>query len=364
MGERILRLMIKEFIQVLRDPRMKAMIFVLPVIQLLVFGYAVTTDVNHIKTILVDNDRSVHSRQLIENFTSSGIFRIIAYSDNDEAITENLDRGSAVVGINIKKGFSDDLLNGKHPVVQIIVDGTNSNDGMLAMSYAQRIISDFGRENKKRDLVNVQARAWYNPDLKSRNYNVPGVIAIIVLMTSLLLTSMAIVREKEIGTMEQLMVTPMKPIEFILGKSLPFAIICFIDVIIISFAGMAWFEIPIRGSMILLLFAAALFLMSCIGLGLLISTISKTQQEALMSSFFLYFPAVLLSGFMFPISNMPVPVQWMTLINPLRYFLVVIRGVFLKGTGLAELWTQLAALAILGTLFLLFSVSRFKKTID
>ena len=364
MGERILRLMIKEFIQVLRDPRMKAMIFVLPVIQLLVFGYAVTTDVNHIKTILVDNDRSVHSRQLIENFTSSGIFRIITYSDNDEAITENLDRGSAVVGINIKKGFSDDLLNGKHPVVQIIVDGTNSNDGMLAMSYAQRIISDFGRENKKRDLVNVQARAWYNPDLKSRNYNVPGVIAIIVLMTSLLLTSMAIVREKEIGTMEQLMVTPMKPIEFILGKSLPFAIICFIDVIIISFAGMAWFEIPIRGSMILLLFAAALFLMSCIGLGLLISTISKTQQEALMSSFFLYFPAVLLSGFMFPISNMPVPVQWMTLINPLRYFLVVIRGVFLKGTGLAELWTQLVALAILGTLFLLFSVSRFKKTID
>ena len=364
MGERILRLMIKEFIQVLRDPRMKAMIFVLPVIQLLIFGYAVTTDVNHIKTILVDNDRSVHSRQLIENFTSSGIFRIITYSDNDGAITENLDRGSAVVGINIKKGFSDDLLNGKHPVVQIIVDGTNSNDGMLAMSYAQRIISDFGRENKKRDLVNVQARAWYNPDLKSRNYNVPGVIAIIVLMTSLLLTSMAIVREKEIGTMEQLMVTPMKPIEFILGKSLPFAIICFIDVIIISFAGMAWFEIPIRGSMILLLFAAALFLMSCIGLGLLISTISKTQQEALMSSFFLYFPAVLLSGFMFPISNMPVPVQWMTLINPLRYFLVVIRGVFLKGTGLAELWTQLVALAILGSLFLLFSVSRFKKTID
>jgi len=171
MGERILHLMIKEFIQVLRDPRMKAMIFVLPVIQLLIFGYAVTTDVNRIKTVVMDSDRSAHSRQLVEGFTSSGL--------------------------------------------------------------------DFGRDDQSRNLVNVQGRAWYNPDLKSRNYNVPGVIAIILLMTSLLLTSMAIVREKEIGTMEQLMVTPMRPIEFILGKSLPFAIICFIDVIVVSFAGMA-----------------------------------------------------------------------------------------------------------------------------
>ena len=232
-------------------------------------------------------------------------------------MTEYLDQGKAVVGINIKEGFAKDLLNGKKPVVQILVDGTNSNDGTLAMNYAQRIISDFGIGKKSRDLVNVQGRAWYNPDLKSRNYNVPGVIAIILLMTSLLLTSMAIVREKEIGTMEQLMVTPMRSIEFILGKSLPFA-----------------------------------------------ATISKTQQEALMSSFFFYFPAVLLSGFMFPISNMPEPVQWITTINPLRYFLVIIRGIFLKGTGLAELWQQMAALAALGILFLTFSVSRFKKTID
>lgn len=197
MGERIWRLMIKEFIQVMRDPRMRMMVFVLPVLQLLIFGYAVTTDVTQIRTIVVDSDRSVHSRQLIENFTSSGIFRIIDYPDNDAAITKSLDRGSAIVGINIKKGFAKDLLSGKHPVVQIIVDGTNSNDGMLAMSYAQRIISDFGRGKKERDLVSVQARAWYNPDLKSRNYNVPGVIAIILLMTSLLLTSMAIVRERD-----------------------------------------------------------------------------------------------------------------------------------------------------------------------
>jgi len=364
MGERILRLMIKEFIQVLRDPRMKAMIFVLPVIQLLIFGYAVTTDVDRIKTVVVDSDRSVHSRHLIESFTSSGIFSVISYPDDEGAITEYLDRGRAVVAINIKEGFAENLLGGKKPVVQILVDGTNSNDGMLAMNYAQRIISDFGRGKDSKNLVNVQARAWYNPDLKSRNYNVPGVIAIILLMTSLLLTSMAIVREKEIGTMEQLMVTPMRPIEFILGKSLPFALICFIDVIVVSFVGMKWFEIPIRGNMPLLLFAAALFLMSCIGIGLLISTVSKTQQEALMSSFFFYFPAVLLSGFMFPISNMPQPVQWITTINPLRYFLVIIRGVFLKGTGLAELWPQMTALAVLGSFFLIFSVSRFKKTID
>jgi len=184
MGERILRLIIKEFIQVLRDPRMKAMIFVLPIIQLLIFGYAVTTDVNNIKTILVDSDKSVQSRQLVESFTSSGLFSIVAYSENDSEITKSLDRGRAVIGVNIKKGFAEDILTGKQPVVQILIDGTNSNDGTLAMNYAQRIISDFGRDGQSKNLVNVQGRAWYNPDLKSRNYNVPGVIAIIILMTS------------------------------------------------------------------------------------------------------------------------------------------------------------------------------------
>lgn len=359
--ERILRLMIKEFIQALRDPRMKALIFVLPVIQLLIFGYAVTTDVDQIRTVFVDQDQSQNSRAFIERFTSSGIFNAIKISRDEKTLTTFLDRGTAVVGIQVKRGFAEDVALGKNPVVQVVIDGTDSNNGTVALNYVQRIASNFGEGERRDPLVNVQSRAWYNPDLKSRNYNVPGVIAIILLMTSLLLTSMAIVREKEIGTMEQLMVTPLGAMEFVLGKSLPFALICFVDVVVVTLVGVAWFKIPIRGNFLLLLFGAAFYLMSSIGVGLLISTISKTQQEALMSSFFFYFPAVLLSGFMFPISNMPQVAQWITLINPLRYFLVIIRGIFLKGTGIKELWPQFLALALLGSAFLAYSATRFKK---
>lgn len=359
--ERILRLMIKEFIQALRDPRMKALIFVLPVIQLLIFGYAVTTDVDQIRTVIVDQDQSQQSRAFFERFTSSGIFKTIKISRDEKTLTAFLDKGTAVVGIQIKRGFAEDVALGKSPLVQVVIDGTDSNNGTVALNYVQQIASDF-REGPRPDaLVNVQSRAWYNPDLKSRNYNVPGVIAIILLMTSLLLTAMAIVREREIGTMEQLMVTPLGALEFVLGKSLPFALICFADVVIVTLVGVTWFKIPIRGDFFLLLFGAALYLMSSIGVGLLISTISKTQQEALMSSFFFYFPAVLLSGFMFPISNMPQVAQWITLINPLRYFLVIIRGIFLKGTGIKELWPQFLALALLGSAFLTYSATRFKK---
>jgi ABC-2 type transport system permease protein len=359
--ERIFRLMIKEFIQALRDPRMKALIFVLPVIQLLIFGYAVTTDVNQIKTVVVDQDNSPQSRAFLERFSSSGTFRIIGTSRNGNSLTEYLDKGAAVVGIQVKRGFAEDIALGRSPVVQVVIDGTDSNNGTVAMNYTQRIASAFGEGQQHSPLVKVQSRTWYNPDLKSRNYNVPGVIAIILLMTSLLLTSMAIVREREIGTMEQLMVTPLSALEFVLGKSLPFALICFVDVIVVTLVGVTWFNIPIRGNFLLLLFGAALYLMSSIGVGLLISTISKTQQEALMSCFFFYFPAVLLSGFMFPISNMPQAAQWITLINPLRYFLVIVRGIFLKGTGFKELWPQFLALAFLGSAFLTYSVTRFKK---
>lgn len=364
MFERIFHLMTKEFIQVLRDPRMKALIFVLPIIQLMMFGYAVTTDVEHIKTFVVDRDNSTQSRAFLERFTSSGYFRIVGTSMDGTRIGEFLDRGKAVVGIQINTGFAEDLAMGRSPRVLVLIDGTDSNTGTVAMNYLQRISSGFGEGGKSRAQVEIRSRAWYNPELKSRNYNVPGVIAIILMMTSLLLTSMAIVREKEIGTMEQLMVTPIRALEFVLGKSLPFAIICFVDVIVITLIGMLWFGIPIKGSFLLLLAGSAFFLMSTIGVGLLISTISKTQQEALMSSFFFYFPSVLLSGFMFPISNMPVTAQWITMVNPLRYFLVIVRGIFLKGIGIKELWPQFAALALLGIALLAFSASRFKKRMN
>src|SRR5574340_911117 len=364
MWERIYRMLVKEFIQVLRDPRMKAMIFVIPVIQLIVFGYAVTTDVAYIRTAVYDLDKRAESRALIERFTASGYFTVVATPGDPRTLGELLDKGGATIAIQINAGFADDLKSGRQAVIQSMVDGTDSNTGTVAMDYAQRITAEFSRARSALppDItqvaqpssrpVELRSRAWFNPDLKSRNFNVPGVIAVIVLLMSLLLTSMAVVREREIGTMEQLMVTPIRPIELILGKTLPFVVIAYLNVLLVTLVGVAWFHVPIRGSFALLLFGAGVYLMSTIGAGLLISTISRTQQQALMSSFFFYLPAVLLSGFMFPISNMPEPAQWITFVNPLRYFLVIIRGIFLKGSGLDVLWPQFAALAVLGALLL------------
>jgi len=372
MWERIYRMLVKEFIQVLRDPRMKALIFVMPVIQLIMFGYAVTTDVDHIKTAVCDLDKSPQSRALIERFTASGYFTVVDNTDRPERLGELLDRSKAIIGIQINRGFADDLISGRQAVIQTIIDGTDSNTGTVAMDYAQRITQEFSKERaapieltqlaqEQASPIELRSRAWFNPDLKSRYYNVPGVIAVVVLLISLLLTAMAIVREREIGTMEQLMVTPIRSFELILGKTLPFVLISFIDVLVVTAIGVNWFNVPIHGSLGLLLFGAGLYLMSTIGIGLFISTISQTQQQALMSSFFFYLPAVLLSGFMFPISNMPEPAQWLTYLNPLRYFLIIIRDIFLKGSGLEILWPQFAALAVLGTVLLLVSSLRFQK---
>ncbi len=368
MWERIYRMLVKEFIQVLRDPRMKAMVFVMPMIQLIVFGYAVTTDVHRIRTAVYDLDRSAASRALIERFTASGYFRIVAVPDDARSIDRLLDKGEAVIAIQIDPGFADDLASGRQAVIRTTVDGTDSNTGTVAMDYALRITADFARERREAATaapptvpVELRSRAWFNPDLESRNYNVPGVIAIIVLLVSLLLTAMAIVREREIGTMEQLLVTPIRPFELILGKTLPFVVIAYADILLVAAVGVAWFGIPIVGSLWLLLFGAGLYLMSTIGVGLFISTVSRTQQQALMATFFFYLPAVLLSGFMFPIANMPEPAQAVTWINPLTYFLVIIRGVFLKGNGLDVLWPQFLALAALGAALLSLSAMRFRK---
>ncbi len=372
MWERIYRMLVKEFIQVLRDPRMKALIFVMPVVQLIMFGYAVTTDVDHIKTAVCDLDKSPQSRALIERFTASGYFTVVENTDRPERLGELLDRGRAIMGIQINRGFAEDLRSGRPASIQTIVDGTDSNTGTVAMDYAQRITQAYSREwsppsgldeaaAAQTAPVELRTRAWFNPDLKSRYYNVPGVIAVVVLLISLLLTAMAIVREREIGTMEQLMVTPIRPLELILGKTLPFVLISFVDVLVVTAIGVSWFEVPIHGSLGLLLLGSGLYLMSTIGVGLFISTISHTQQQALMSSFFFYLPAVLLSGFMFPISNMPEPAQWLTYLNPLRYFLEIIRDIFLKGSGLEILWPQFAALAVLGAALLTISSLRFQK---
>jgi ABC-2 type transport system permease protein len=367
MFERIKQMIIKEFIQVFRDRRMIAIVFFTPVMQLLAFGYAVTTDVNNISTAIYDLDKSYESRELMRRLESSGYFNVRYFADSPDEMQELLDRGRITAAIQINRGFSSDLKNNRQTEIQILVDGTDSNTATVAMDYANRIImkyaKDAGAQRVEPVKIDLRTRAWYNPDLRSRNYNVPGVIAIVIMLTCLLLTSMAVVREREIGTMEQLMVTPLKPIELMLGKTIPFAIIGFFDVFLVTMVGVFWFDIPIKGPIQLMPLATAIYLLSVLGIGLFISTISRTQQQAMMATFLFYIPAVLLSGFMFPIENMPEIIQYGTYINPLRYFLVIIRGIFLKGNGIGILWPQMLSLLILGIIVMTLSSLRFRKRI-
>ena len=351
MLRRIKHMVIKEFIQIFRDRKMKPIIFVIPVIQLIVFGYAVTMDVTNIRTAVYDLDKTSVTREIARRFEASGYFRINAFPGSDNEVRELLDRGRTTVVLHFDRGFTSDLEARRPAAVQVLLDGTDSNTALVAAGYANSIIAQFSRDisiktaaRTKGGMFDVRPRAWYNADLKSKNYNVPGVIAIMILVVCLLLTSMAIVREREIGTMEQLMVTPIRPAELILGKTIPFAIIGFFDMFLVTLVGVIWFDVPIRGSIPLLVLATGVYLLSVLGIGLFISTISKTQQQAMMATFLFFAPAVLLSGLMFPIENMPVAAQIITYLNPLRYFLVIIRGIFLKGSGIMILWPQFLAL--------------------
>jgi ABC-2 type transport system permease protein len=376
MLERIKHMLIKEFIQVFRDPKMKRIIFLVPVIQILVFGYAVTTNVNHVATAVYDLDRTVSSRELVSRFESSRYFDIVEYVTDDQRANDLMDRGKALAILRMNRGFEDDLRAGRTATLQLILDGTDSNSAGIVLNYCARIVGEYSQnaliEQYRRhrgappppSRVEVSTRAWFNENLESRNFYVPGVISLMVMLITLLLTSMAVVREKEIGTMEQVMVTPIRPGEFILGKTVPFALIAFFDVIVITVVGVFWFDVPIRGNLVLLFFSTALYLLTCLGIGLLISTISQTQQQAMLTTFLFFQPAVLLSGFIFPIANMPRIIQWFTFLNPMRYILVIVRGLFLKGVGASVLWTQLLALGVMGVSTLWLASKRFHKTME
>jgi ABC-2 type transport system permease protein len=376
MFERLKAMLVKEFIQALRDPRMRFILFVIPVFQTVVFGYAVNTDVRHVKTAVYDLDNSPESRDLTAQFVRSGYFDVTEYVQNDSRVRELMDRSAVKAVIRMNGGFGESLRAGRSTPLQVILDGTDSNTAGIVLNYIAQIAARYsGRLQVAQTArrvglppvpggVALNSRAWFNENLESRNFYVPAVIANIVLIITMLLSSMAVVREKEIGTMEQIIVTPISRTEFILGKTFPFVLIGFVDVALITAVAYFWFDVPIRGSLTLLFGATALFLMSSLGFGLFISTISQTQQQAMMSAFFFIFPAMLLSGFAFPIENMPESVQWLTFLNPLRYYIIIIRGVFLKGIGMDILWPQLAALAILGFLILSFAVNRFRKTLS
>ncbi|MGA3018772.1 MAG: ABC transporter permease [Bryobacteraceae bacterium] len=387
MWERLRVILRKEFIQALREPRMRVLLFLPPFLQLLIFGYAVTLDVDHAKIAWMDMDRTPESRALLARFEGSGRFDVVATPQNEAQAQSVLDRGQAHAVVRVLPEFARDLARGRATEVQVLLDGTNSNTASLVSAYASSVIADFANDvmagqTKNDQTIKVEirgpglarsamltpaapgSRVWFNPDLRSRNYFVPGVIANILFMVTLMLTSQAIIREKEIGTMEQLMVTPIRPIELMLGKTLPFALVGLMNMMIITAGALLIFHVPFRGNFFLLLLCALLFLMTSLGAGLFLSTVSRTQQQANMGSFFFTTPAFMLSGFMFPIRNMPVAVQYLSYLNPLRYFMEIVRGVFLKGVGVEVLWPRMLCLLVYGVTVLGLSAARFHKTLD
>ena len=362
--DRLREMVRKELIQVRRDPRLLRMVLAAPVAQLLVFGYVVSTDVHRISTFVVDQDHTPASRDLTGTFFASGHFRLVGVSDRPRDLVEALDHGRAVVGLHIPRGFARDVARSA-ATVQVALDGTDSNTATVASGYAERIISNYALGAGRlpmRPPVELRERAWFNPGLRSRDYNVPAVMGMIMLIMSLILTSLAVVRERELGTLEQLMVSPLGAGEMMIGKTVPFAIIGMADMVLILVVALLWFQVPFQGNLLLLLLAALLYLLSTLGLGLLISTISNTQQEAMLSSFLVIMPMMLLSGFMFPVSSMPDAFQWLTLLNPLRHFLEIVRAIFLKGAGLDALWPQFLALLVMGVGLLSVATRRFHKT--
>jgi ABC-2 type transport system permease protein len=370
---RIRHIVKKEFIQVRRDVRMLRIIIVAPLFQLIIFGYAATTDIKHISTAVLDQDRSRQSRDLVARLANSGYFDLDHYIARPQDMAPLLDRDEARVGIEIPRGFARDLAAGKSAQVQVIVDGTDSTTAGTVLGYISGILGRFSEDILEQRAQMVRAklvrlprieertRVWYNPSLKSVNFMVPGVVCTILLVVTMILTSLAIVKEREIGTLEQLIVTPIRPAELMIAKVIPFIIIGYVDVLLILIVARAWFRVPVAGSAVLLLTLAGAFLMTSLGLGLFISTVSRTQQQAQMTSFFIMMPSILLSGFMFPIENMPRWVQLITYLIPLRYFVTIIREIFLKGSGLAVLWPHVLALLGLGVAILSLSASRFVK---
>jgi ABC-2 type transport system permease protein len=376
MFERLRVMLMKEFLQIRRD-RTAVMRMIVPlVIQMLVFGYAATFTVHHVATVVLDLDQSQASRSLVSHFVASGRFDVVATARDGAEVQRDIDEDVAAIAVVIHAGFERDLSNGRSAPLQIIVDGTNSNTALIALSYINQIVAQFSAEQAARLLpphsslaapqigVNLQTVPWFNPGLDDTWFFIPGVIGSLTLLQVVSLTAFAIVREREVGTLEQIMVSPIRPVEFILGKTVPFFLIGLGDIVLVSAIGIAWFRVPFIGDALVMLAGSALFLLAAVGMGLLLSTYSKTQQQAFALNFFFVNPFFILSGFAFPIAAMPKALQWFTLINPLRYFLVVIRAVFLKGVGFAVLWPDLAAMAALAAVMLGISVLRFRSSLQ
>ncbi len=386
MWQRLKHLVVKEFIQTLRNPRMRFVLLAPPLIQLVAYGYAFNMDITSIATALVDLDNTPETRELVRRFESSGYFSVRERVARAADLRRLLDQGDVKVALQFDPGFTRDLRRGQPATMQILVDGTDSNTAMVAAGYARSIVARYDADqtqaavvmpmtrmgvptaellrNRMMPGIDLRPRAWYNPDLASRNFVIPGVIALVTMFVSLQLTSMSIVREREVGTMEQLLVTPLRPAELILGKTITPVVVSLFDIALVTGVAASWFRVPIRGSLLGLLASSMLFLLSTVAAGLYISTLCQTQQQAMMSMAFFFQPAMLLSGFLFPIANMPAAVQYVSLLNPLRHFMVIVRGVFLKGVGLEVLWPEMLALLLLGAALFTLSTLRFRTRLE
>jgi ABC-2 type transport system permease protein len=377
MIERLRQLLIKEFIHLFRDRHARFSLIVPPLLQMLIFGYAATYEVNRISTAVLDLDHSQESREFIERFTATDRFQVRNILYNESQIPALIDHRRVVLVIQIHPGFAELLRKGQTAPVQAILDGTDSNTALIAVGYinqiATRYAQDYQLERGGRLIprltqfaprIELEERPWYNANLESRWFFVPGVIGTLLLVTTITLTAFAVVREREIGTLEQLMVTPIRPAELIIGKTLPFLLVGLASVIIVAVAGTLWFQVPFRGNVFVLLLGTTLFLSSALGVGLLISTLCATQQQAFSLSFFYVAPAIMLSGFGYPVTSMPSTLQLITYLDPLRFYLIVLRGTFIKGVGLGALWPQMFAMILLGIGTLTLATLRFHKSLD
>jgi ABC-2 type transport system permease protein len=377
MPGRLRQMLIKEFIQVFRDKRTRFVLFGPPIVQMLIFGYAATLEIKHVRTAIVDYDNTMESRNLISRFAASEYFDIRLLPADRKQIPVLIDRGDVTLGMQINAGFAQNLGKGETAHIQLIVDSSDSNTALIGLGYVNNVAGSFAQDYQTARLqrlspailwgmprIVLDRRPWYNVDLSDRWFFVPGVIGNLLMVIVVNLTAFAVVREREIGTLEQIMVTPIRRVEFILGKTIPFFLIGLFDALLITAFGTLWFGVPLRGSICVLAAGTVLFLLCVLGIGLFISTISRTQQQAMMTAFFFVMPSIVFSGFGTPISSMPEAMQWVTYLDPLRYFQEVLRSVYLKGTGLAVLWQQMAAMALLGTIMLTVSVLRFQKSLE